>query len=216
MYPLLIPIIAISAALALSIFIVERRMDRRKRAPRLLLRDWATETLPDEATRHWLASLDAGGVKQLHKRLRSFGKTEGLDINDFLRGRFDDNPDLHGQAAALIGDYLSATRRLATVQAEREAHQWLAGFRASPGKRRYRESSFDLYTRLVRARLTPAPTLGESMRATEEKRRKMAREAIFKVAQEDRSAFNAVLRRALRDWEAGPSAAEPTAEEEAA
>lgn len=211
-----LPLVVIGVTIALIVFFIERRLMANKRPkPHALLQDWGRQALTEPAAKRWLADKNPKVMKDLLRQMRRFGKQENFDVTMVLQDRFGNDEELKEQATAVMTDYLNATWRRADMQEDLNAHLFFAAYQKQPKKRKYRDFNLDLYVRLIEAGLVQAPSLADSILASEKKQQKAAQSAILQTAVRNRPAFNKALKTTLQTQEEArpaPQAASAPAE----
>lgn len=195
----LLPIIVIGTLVALVTFFVERQATRRKTPkPFEALQTWGQRELENEATKTWLAGLDQQETKRLAQRLTQFGRKGRFNIKWLLYDQFENNDVLKTKANKMASNYVTAAWQQVDMQADIEAHKVFAQLQKAPHQRKHRVLVLDLYARLIDARLTSVPSVGDTVRLSDRKKRKRAVKAIMQSAETNRPAFNVELIAAIQ------------------
>ncbi|MEM7117051.1 MAG: hypothetical protein AAF614_31755 [Chloroflexota bacterium] len=195
-------IVLIGVTIALIIFFVERRLEASKRPkPHVLLQDWGRQVLTEPAARRWLSDQSPKEMKQLLRQMHRFGKRKDFDVYMLLRDEFGNDAEMKERATTAMTDYLNAAWHRHDMHEDLKAHLFFAAYQKRPKRRKYRDFNLDLYVRLIDAGLVRAPSLVNSITASDRKQQKAARKAILQTADRHRPAFNTALKAALQAQE---------------
>ena len=202
-----LPIVLTVVVIAIAVYFVERRMNKRKNGKLVAeFQSWAETKVTDIELKRWLLAQDSAESVQQLNELRKFCKRENIDLSLVLQGKLDNRAGLQTQADTMATTFFNAAQARTLMHEDLKAFAFYSAYAKSPKKRRYQKTFIpNLFLRLVDEGLADAPSLDDSMKLSERKRRQMAREAIAAAAEKDPVQFNRALKRTLFSAEETPA-----------
>ena len=194
-----LPLIIGLTVIAGVIYLIERGIvKRRDTKQQAAFQTWVETKVTEPAVKQWLLEQDSAEATQRLTELRKFCKQENIDVGLVLQGKLDNQAGLQTQIDQMATTFLNAMQKRTLLHDDLEAFAYYSAYAKSPKKRKYQNEFVpNLYLCLIEEGAVTAPTLDESMKLSNRKRRKMAREAILAASEKDPVKFNYALKQTL-------------------
>jgi hypothetical protein len=158
------------------------------------VRAWlAALFVENPAERVWFASLTPEQFKLLRRELTTFCAELGFDLTWLVEGASFKPAVLEQTGKAIVTHYCRAVRAAVLVQGDMKALQRYQAFLTAPTSKEQLAFGQQLFARLVDERLAPAAT-PEILMAGEKERQTFMVQAIQAAAEQNATAFSAVLK----------------------
>ena len=143
----------------------------------------------------WLQGLSPEDAKTFVQAVSDFGSTLSVERGWMLDGQMDNDPELEKSVRDAMARYCMAYWKTAQAQDDVQAFAVFQDWQAAPRKRKHRELTQKLFTRLVEDGVVSVPS--EIYVASAKKRKNYVVQAIRDFAEKDRPAFNVILKQVL-------------------
>lgn len=207
-----------------------RRLRRRKRSGELSQRfqEWVAgasleerkqlyKSLPEaaQAFTTWLTGLPAEEVETFSQKVSSFCSDFGFELAWLVDLQLDDDAELKQAAEEIVVLYCLAHSKATQVRGDVKAFATFQAWQDNPSEGQHKALGQKLFAKLVEQGLVSAPP-SELFMASDEKRQEHVVQAIRQAAEENRPAFNAVLKEVVSSGDSSSAASPvPASTEEA-